>query len=119
MVNGLSQLSHEGVIQLFYRPDAGRQDPYLGAVGMLQFEVLRERLKNEYRVNVLLEPLSFTLARWVGGKPEALSWLEARRDYPVLRDRNDQPVLLADSPWALNFAIQNAPGLELFDVEPL
>ena len=40
---GLSQLSHEGVIQLFYRPELGRQDPYLGAVGLLQFEVLKER----------------------------------------------------------------------------
>lgn len=117
--SGLSQLSHEGVIQLFYRPSLGKQDPYLGAVGMLQFEVLKERLKNEYRVNVILEPLGFQAARWVGGAPEALEWLESRRDFPVLRDRNDQPVLLSESMWSMNFALQNAPGLELFDVEPI
>jgi peptide chain release factor 3 len=116
---GLTQLSHEGVIQLFYRPELGRQDPYLGAVGVLQFEVLRERLLNEYRVKAILETLPFQLARWVGGSPEGLAWLEARRDYPVLRDRNDQPVLLSESNWSINFALQNAPGLELYDVEPL
>ncbi|MEL6348114.1 MAG: peptide chain release factor 3 [Myxococcota bacterium] len=117
--SGLTQLSHEGVIQLFYRPDIGRQDPYLGAVGVLQFEVLKERLLNEYRVTVILEPLPFQFARWIGGSPEGLDWLNARRDYPVLRDRNDQPVLLSDSSWSMQYALQNAPGLELFDVEPL
>lgn len=116
---GLTQLAHEGVIQLFYRPELGRQDPYLGAVGMLQFEVLKERLKNEYRVNTELERLSFQVARWVGGSPEALQWLESKRDFPVLRDRNDQPVLLSESVWNMNYAMQNAPGLELYEVEPL
>ena len=116
---GLKQLSHEGVIQLFYRPDVGQQAPYLGAVGVLQFEVLKERLLNEYRVKCILERLSYQFARWVGGSEEALAWLEARRDYPILRDRNEQPVLLSDSMWSMNYALQNAPGLELYDVEPL
>ncbi|MGH9319393.1 MAG: peptide chain release factor 3, partial [Vicinamibacteria bacterium] len=49
---GLEQLSQEGVIQLFFLPGRGRQNPYLGAVGLLQFEVLKERLKNEYKVAV-------------------------------------------------------------------
>jgi peptide chain release factor 3 len=116
---GLLQLSHEGVIQIFYHPNRGRSEPYLGAVGILQFEVLKERLKNEYRVTVVLELLSFQFARWVRGTDETLEWLDARRDYPVLRDRNDQPVLLSESMWSLNYALENAPKLELFDVEPL
>jgi peptide chain release factor 3 len=86
---------------------------------VLQFEVLKERLLNEYRVKCILERLSYQYARWVGGSEEALEWLQARRDYPVLRDRNDQPVLLSDSLWSMNFALQNATGLELYDVEPL
>jgi peptide chain release factor 3 len=116
---GLSQLSHEGVIQIFYRPDTGRSDPYLGAVGVLQFEVLIERLKNEYRVSANLELLPFRYARWVGGGKEAEDWLNARRDYPILRDRNEQPVLLSETMWSMNYAMDNAPGLQLFDVEPL
>ena len=97
----------------------GKQDPFLGAVGILQFEVLKERLQNEYKVKAILEPLSFQFARWVQGGPEALAWLEARRDYPILKDRNDQPVLLSESLWSMNFAVDNAPGLELLEVEPL
>lgn len=116
---GLTQLSHEGVIQIFFHPDRGRSEPYLGAVGILQFEVLKERLKNEYRVTVELEVLSFQFARWVRGTEDTLKWLNARRDYPVLRDRNDQPVLLSESMWSLNYALEQAPDLELFDVEPL
>ena len=96
-----------------------RSEPYLGAVGMLQFEVLRERLKNEYRVTVVLEMLSFQFARWVEGTDETIKWLEARRDYPVLRDRNNQPVLLSESLWSLNYALDNAPDITLHEVEPL
>ena len=116
---GLTQLGHEGVVQLFYRDAKTRQDPYLGAVGMLQFEVLVQRLKNEYRVNARLEPLSFRLARWVGGEPEGLAWLRERRDYPLVVDRNGNDVVLADSPWTLGYALRNAPGLVLHEIEPL
>lgn len=116
---GLEQLTHEGVVQLFYRPEFGRQDPVLGAVGMLQFEVLKERLKTEYRVNADFRSAPYTLARWVGGSEEALAWLKARRDYHLVEDRNGAPVLLSDSRWSLNYALENAPGLELYDVEPL
>jgi peptide chain release factor 3 len=116
---GLSQLAHEGVIQLFYRLDIGRQDPYLGAVGQLQFEVLRQRLLNEYNVKTVLDLQAFRVARWIGGAPEALEWLQKRRDYLVVEDRNHRPVLLAESQWPLNYALSNAKGLELYDVEPL
>jgi len=116
---GLDQLSHEGVIQTFYRPEIGRQDAWLGAVGMLQFEVLKQRLKNEYRVDARLESLKYTLARWIGGEPSGLEWLQRRRDYRVVEDRNGRPVLLAESNWAVDYALREAKGLELFDVEPL
>jgi len=116
---GLTQLSHEGVVQLFYRPELGRQDPYLGAVGVLQFEVLRERLRNEYNVKADLDSQPFRVARWVGGAPSALEWLKKRRDYTLVEDRHSRPVLLSPSEWPLNYALRNAEGLELYDVEPL
>jgi len=117
--NGLEQLSQEGVIQLFFTPGQGRQNPFLGAVGILQFEVLKERLRNEYKISVIFQKASFSRARWVGGEPEGLEWLRATHGYRVVEDRNGLPVVLTDSNWNLSYALENAPGLELYDVEPL
>ena len=116
---GLDQLSHEGVIQLFFRPEIGRQDPYLGAVGILQFEVLKQRLQTEYNVKCEFESVPFNVARWVEGPEESMEWLRSRRDFHLVLDRNDSPVLLADSIWPLEYAKQQTPGLVFHDVEPL
>lgn len=116
---GLTQLAHEGVIQLFFSPNGARSEPYLGAVGQLQFEVLKERLRNEYGVEVTYRATPYRLARWIGGEPQGLAWLESRRDYAVMGDRNGRPVLLAESPYSLSYALEHAPGLVLHDIEPL
>lgn len=117
--SGLEQLAHEGVIQVFVRPDIGRQDPWLGAVGVLQFEVLKERLKNEYRVACRLEPLPYRLARWIETGEEGLQWLDRRREYKLVEDRTGHKVLLAEAEWAVDFAKRNAPNLVMHDIEPL
>ena len=117
--SGLEQLSQEGVIQLFSLPGRGRQNPYLGAVGLLQFEVLKERLKTEYRVAVDFSSAKYTRARWIGGAPEAIEWLRSTHGYALVEDRHGQPVVLTDSDWNLSYALEKAPGLLLFDVEPL
>jgi len=117
--NGLQQLSQEGAIQLFVRPEIGDQDPYLGAVGQLQFEVLLHRLENEYGVKSVLDSAPFRYARWIGGDPKGLAWFKARRDYVLVEDRHGRPVVLAESLWPLQYAQRETPGLELYEVEPL
>jgi peptide chain release factor 3 len=117
--NGLQQLSQEGTIQLFYRKGLGKADPYLGAVGLLQFEVLKVRLENEYRTKADLERSPFTVARWIAGEPSGLEWLEERSDYVVVEDRYGHPVVLSPSPWPLDYALTQAKGLKLLDVSPL
>ncbi len=119
LVEGLRQLSHEGAIQVFYRPELGPQDPWLGAVGMLQYEVLKERLRNEYSVVCELEMLSYRFARWIAGSEDGLKWLQKRRDYPVVEDRNGNPVVLAESQWPLDYALRQNEGLIFHDIEPL
>ena len=116
---GILQLSHEGVIQAFYREDIGRGDAWLGAVGLLQFEVLKHRLEAEYSVRCELETLSFKCARWIHGDPKAVKWLKRRSQYQVVLDRNESPVLLCESSWAADYALRNNEGLELHEVEPL
>jgi peptide chain release factor 3 len=117
--NGLSQLSQEGTVQLFYREGLGKADPFLGAVGLLQFEVLKVRLMNEYNTKAELESAPYTVARWVAGEPSGLAWLKARSDYLLVEDRYGHPVVLSPSPWPLDYALAQAPGLKLLDVSPL
>jgi peptide chain release factor 3 len=116
---GLQQLSQEGTIQIFVREGLGPADPYVGAVGLLQFEVLKERLKNEYGVAAELIPSEFTTARWVAGEPSGLAWLQARTDFVLVHDRDERWVVLSESPWKLDYAVSQAPGLKLLDVSPL
>jgi peptide chain release factor 3 len=59
---GLQQLDEEGVIHLLTRIN-GDPAPIVGGVGQLQFEVATERMKNEFGVEVGLEPTNYTVAR--------------------------------------------------------
>jgi len=60
---GLIQLAEEGAVQVF-RP-LKNNDLIVGAVGMLQFDVVVQRLKSEYQVDAIYEPISVATARWV------------------------------------------------------
>jgi len=63
LLKGLEQLSEEGATQLF-KP-INNNDLILGAVGILQFDVVMERLKTEYKVECVFEPVNVATARWV------------------------------------------------------
>jgi peptide chain release factor 3 len=60
---GLQQLGEEGAVQVFKPVSTG--DLVLGAVGVLQFEVVASRLMNEYGVDALFEGTSISSARWI------------------------------------------------------
>jgi peptide chain release factor 3 len=108
---GLQQLGEEGAIQVFRQP-LGDRDPIVGAVGQLQFDVLRFRLEAEYGVPVQLEKLPFEVARWVGGDgldPKAID-----RDPSTMwcEDRDAHPVILFKSEWALNWLAEKNPKVD-------
>jgi peptide chain release factor 3 len=104
---GIEQLAQEGTVQL-YRPPAGRAgDLVLGAVGQLQFEVVKYRLEAEYGVDVRLEPVPWQLARWAtraDGAPVDLEDLRDAIEGAVVLDIRDRPVVLFDRAWALQTA---------------
>jgi peptide chain release factor 3 len=62
-------------VQVLYSTDDYVTDPVLAAVGQLQFEVVQYRMKDEYGVDTTLEPLSYSVARWVSGGWGALQGL--------------------------------------------
>ncbi len=66
---GLRQLSEEGSTQVFM--PLKNNDLIVGAVGMLQFDVVAHRLKDEYKVDCIYEPISIHTARWVSCKNAA------------------------------------------------
>lgn len=63
LLKGLTQLSEEGATQLFRPLD--NNDLILGAIGVLQFDVVVSRLKGEYNVECAYEPVQVHTARWV------------------------------------------------------
>ena len=63
LLKGLMQLSEEGATQLFRPID--NNSLILGAVGLLQFDVVAYRLKSEYNVKCVYEPVNVAVARWV------------------------------------------------------
>jgi peptide chain release factor 3 len=63
LLKGLVELSEEGAVQVF-RPIANN-DLIVGAVGVLQFDVVVARLKSEYNVESLYESVNVSTARWV------------------------------------------------------
>ena len=66
---GLTQLSEEGSTQLFM--PLRNNDLVVGAVGVLQFEVVAYRLKDEYKVDAIYEPVNVYVARWVDSDDKA------------------------------------------------
>ncbi len=117
LTKGLDQLSEEGTIQVFRQPTKGSLDAVVGAVGILQFEVLKFRLKKEYNVQVSLRRLDFQHARWIDGDAD-LDALNRLDFLMVLKDRDDLPMLLLRNNWALNYTQQNYPDLTLLPNPP-
>lgn len=115
---GLEQLSEEGVVQIYRQRGFGDKDPILGAVGALQFEVLQHRLQAEYTVDVKIEKMGYTHARWVVGTNVDPDIFERREDSRALLDRDDNLVLLFRSDWALKWATENYKTLQFLVTAP-
>ncbi len=67
---GLTQLSEEGAVQVFW--PLRNNDIILGAVGVLQFDVVAFRLKQEYKVECIYEAINLHTARWVQAQDERI-----------------------------------------------
>ncbi len=77
-LKGIQQLETEGAMQVLYEADAQRRDPILAVVGVLQFDVVKARMENEYNVDVRLEMLPHQLCRFVQGTAEQIAQLPWR-----------------------------------------
>jgi peptide chain release factor 3 len=111
---GLEQLAQEGTIQL-YRPPEGREgDAILGAVGRLQLEVVKHRLKSEYDADVRLEPMPVEFARWItrgDGTPVDLIAFARENVGIACVDVRGRPVGLFAGEWQVTSAKRYLPDL--------
>ncbi len=99
---GIEQLVQEGAIQ--YYKTVHTNQPILGAVGQLQFEVFEHRMKNEYNTDVIMEPVGKKIARWVENEDAITDAMSTSRSNLVL-DRYDNQVFQLENEFAMRWFI--------------
>jgi peptide chain release factor 3 len=86
---GLTQMAQEGTVQIMR--SLNDQEVLIAAVGRLQFEVLQYRLRQEYRVETILDALPFTCSAWLEGDPSTFKSPSASM---MVKDHHDRVVVL-------------------------
>ena len=113
-VKGITQIAQEGAIQIFQEYNTGMEEIIVGVVGVLQFDVLKYRLNNEYNVEIRLEPLPYEYIRWIENKDEFdLDKLTGTSDMKKVKDMKGNPLLLFVNEWSVGMTIDRNKGLIL------
>ena len=112
-LKGITQLSQEGAIQTFKRPNIGREEMIAGVVGVLQMDVLEYRLKSEYGVDITRETLPYRFVRWIAQTPRPVDRLRLTSTTVPAIDRAGRDVLLFENEWSIRLAMENNEGLAL------
>lgn len=100
-LKGVDQLSEEGALQVFKRPHVGVEELIIGVVGVLQFEVLEYRLKNEYGVDIKMQQLPYKYIRWVETDKFDPDTFSITMDTLIVEDEDQKPVLLFQNEWSI------------------
>ncbi|MBX3509980.1 MAG: peptide chain release factor 3 [Hyphomonadaceae bacterium] len=104
----LEALGEEGVTQVF-KPVSGA-DLVVGAVGALQFDVLDERMKAEYGLEVIFEPSPYQAARWISADARAdLDAFIEKSSAQMAEDVDGAPVYLGKSAWEIGYVQEKNP----------
>ncbi|MEN6585943.1 MAG: peptide chain release factor 3 [Sulfuricella sp.] len=114
---GLQQLAEEGATQLF-RPISSN-DLILGAVGMLQFDVVAHRLQYEYGVDVRFELHDVATARWLRGSDAELKKLVDKHGFNIALDGANEYVYLAPNRVNLNLAKERFPEIQFLETREI
>ena len=109
--DALKQIAEEGGASVF-KPIIGAEW-IVGVVGVLQFEVMADRIKNEFGLPVMFEPTQYFTARWVSASDKN-DWkrFEDTNRMNLAEDNNGMLVFLARNGWHLNKAIEDFPKIK-------
>lgn len=107
---GIQQLTDEGVAQLFTM-DLGNKK-VVGTVGELQFDVIQYRLEHEYSASCRFHPINYHKACWMTTTDKKkLEEFCRRKMNNIYRDKDGNPVFMADSAWMLKIAQEDFPEI--------
>ena len=112
-VKGITQIAQEGAIQIFQEYNTGLEEIIVGVVGVLQFEVLKYRLENEYNVEIRLENLPYEHIRWIENEDFDLNSLVGTSDMKKVKDMKGNPLLIWVNSWSIGMTLDRNPGLKL------
>lgn len=116
-IKGVTQISQEGAIQVFKEIDIGIEELIIGVLGILQFEVLEYRLKNEYNVDIKLERLPYKYVRWIENIDDIdVEKLDLTSDTKVVKDSKDRILLLFQNDWGIRWVLDHNENVKLSDI---
>ncbi len=105
---GLQQLAEEGSTQVFF--PLNNNDIIVGAVGVLQFEVVAYRLKDEYNVEAIYENVNVFTAHWVeSDDPKKLEELKTKQSENLALDGGGHLSYIAPTRVNLSLAKERFP----------
>ena len=112
-VKGINQIAQEGAIQIF-QEKGGMEEIIVGVVGVLQFDVLKYRLENEYNVEIRLDMLPYEYIRWIANKDEIdVDKIIGTSDMKKVTDLKGNPLLLFVNSWSVGMTLDRNDDLKL------
>ncbi|MBP5265265.1 MAG: peptide chain release factor 3 [Lachnospiraceae bacterium] len=112
-MKGINQIAQEGAIQIFQEYHTGMEEIIVGVVGVLQFDVLKYRLENEYNVEIHMENLPYEHIRWILNDDIDIDSIQGTSDMKKVKDLHDRPLLLFVNAWSVGMTLDRNKGLEL------
>ncbi len=110
---GMNQIAQEGAIQIFFEPNSGLERVIVGVVGVLQFEVLEYRIKNEYGCDLRRSDLPYSEIRFIADPDLDPKTLKLSHDTKWVQDYRGRNLLIFTSEWAIRWVLEDNPGLKL------
>lgn len=114
-LKGINELTEEGAIQVYKRPNIGMEELIVGVVGILQFDVLKYRLKNEYGVDITFYPLPYQYIRWIKMDKFKPNDISMTLDTILVEDKEKNPILLFQHEWSIGQMLDRNKDLILKD----
>lgn len=108
---GMTQMAQEGTVQIMR--SLNELESFVAAVGRLQFDVLQYRLRDEYRVETIVEPLGYTCSAWLDGDPASF---KPPSTSMIVKDQRDRLVVLFADQVMKNIARKVNPDHVLRDM---